>query len=209
MAGKQEFHMLRLVMIAATAAAVAAPAVAQDADDRFDGPFIGGQLGWQLDRQTLTVDGARASNSPSGLSYGGQLGYDARVGENGVIGFEGSLTGRTGSTSFEDFDLRQGRTFTATARMGYLVTDSSLVYARGGWANARFVVNADGETAAQNRQGFTIGAGYERYVADNISARIEYNYSDFGSDNLSAVLDADSRLSFTRHALTAGVNVRF
>ena len=200
--------MIRFALIAATAAAVAGPALAQDAD-RFNGPFIGGQLGWQQDRQTLTIDGARASNNASGLGYGGQVGYDFRLGGSAVLGLEGAVTGRTGSTDFEDFDLRQGRTFSATARLGYMVDDNSLLYARGGWANARFTVDDGADRVSESRDGFTIGAGYERYLTNNVSARIEYNYSDFGSDNLSDVFETNASIAYRRHAITAGVNFRF
>jgi outer membrane immunogenic protein len=200
--------MFRFALIAATAAAVAAPAMAQDAE-RFNGPFIGGQLGWQQDRQTLTVGTLEAKNNASGLSYGGQLGYDFRLGGSTVLGLEAFMTGRTGQTEFDDFDLRQGRTFGATARLGYLLDESGLLYARGGWANARFTADDGVDRVSENRDGFTVGAGYERYLSDNVSARIEYNYSDFGKDDLSAIAGPGAELAYRRHAITAGVNFRF
>jgi outer membrane immunogenic protein len=200
--------MFRFALIAAAAAAVATPAMAQNAE-RFNGPFIGAQLGWQQDRQSLDVGDAAASNNASGLSYGGQVGYDFRVGSNVVLGLEGSLTGRTGSTDFDGFDLRQGRTFGATARLGYVLDEAGLLYARGGWANTRLTVADGADRVSENRDGFTVGAGYERYLSDNISARIEYNYSNFGSDNLADQFEGPADLNYSRHAITAGVNFRF
>ncbi|WP_310497800.1 outer membrane beta-barrel protein [Sandarakinorhabdus sp.] len=192
-------------------ALVAAPVLAQDAGSNFNGPYIGAQAGWQQDRQTLTVTtpSSSATNSGSGLSYGGQVGYDIRLGGSAVLGGEVSLTGRSGRTDFDTFDLKQGRTFNATARLGFMPDDQSLIYARGGYANARYTIENATTRVSENRNGFTVGAGYERYLAQNVSARLEYNYSDFGADDLSAAIGAGSRLDYSRHAVTAGVNLRF
>ena len=92
--------MKHLIFGLIATAAIAAPAAAQDAD-RFDGPFVGSQLGWQQDRRTATTSAVPPATSRvkgDGLVYGGQLGYDANLGGI-VIGVEGSITGRTGSNS--------------------------------------------------------------------------------------------------------------
>lgn len=45
--------MKRIVFSAMAVAAVTAPAAAQEAT-KFDGPFVGVQLGWQQDRRSAT-----------------------------------------------------------------------------------------------------------------------------------------------------------
>jgi outer membrane immunogenic protein len=200
------------IMVAATLATLAAmPALAQDAGtEKFNGPFIGAQLGTQWDRQSLTVNNVgQGSTTGSGLSYGGQAGYDFKLGGSTVLGVEVGVTGRTGRVDFTNFDLKQGRTFTTTARLGFMPDSDSLLYARGGYSNARFTAVNGTSSVSDNRNGWTIGAGYERYLASNVSARLEYNYSDFGKDNLASTFGANSNLSYKRHALTAGVNFRF
>ncbi|MEI6484910.1 MAG: outer membrane beta-barrel protein [Sphingomonadales bacterium] len=199
--------MSRITLALLAAAAIAGPAMAQTAPDtsrNFNGAFVGGQLGWQQDRQSLT-DLASPPNTlrakGSGLLYGGQIGYDFNLG-GAVIGIETSLTGRTGSNSFPTFDLEPGRTVNVTGRAGVLVTPEGLLYARGGYSNARFSIP---NGPRENRDGYTIGAGYEQKLTQNISARIEYNYSDYGNDTL----PGNGSLNYHRHAVTTGLNFRF
>lgn len=196
--------------LAALASLIAVPALAQDAGNKFNGPFIGAQLGVQWDKQSLKLNGVgQGSSTGSGLSYGGQLGYDFKLGGSAVAGVEVGLTGRTGRVDFPAFDLKQGRTFTTTARLGFMPDGDSLLYARGGYANARFTAINATSRVSEDRNGWTIGAGYERYLASNVSARLEYNYGDFGKDNLATTFGTNANLNYRRHAVTAGVNVRF
>jgi outer membrane immunogenic protein len=200
----------RIAFALLAGAALAAPAVAQDAAKNFNGPVIGAQLGWQQDRQSLTtstVPPTTARASGDGLAYGGQAGWDFQVGSSAVLGLEASITGRTGSNRFPTFDLEAGRTINATARAGWLITPEGLLYARGGYSNARFNIrNPAG--ASETRDGYLIGAGYEHMLAKNVSARVEYNYADYGNDNLPGI-GGGARLNYHRHAVMTGVNVRF
>jgi outer membrane immunogenic protein len=212
--------MFKFVFASAVALA-AVPALAADDANNFNGPYVGVQGGWQQDRQTLrlTDNGvtAKATNSNSGFAYGGQIGYDLRLSPNTVLGGEVALTGRTGTGTLSDgtqsVDISQGRTITATARLGYLIDPQGLLYVRGGYANTRYTLRDGTVKSSGNRDGFTVGAGYERMLATNVSARLEYAYSGFGSEDLPdlatglAVDKAD--VKFNRHAVTAGLNYRF
>jgi outer membrane immunogenic protein len=212
-------------VFAATLALAAVPAFAQDAPQNFNGPFIGVQGGWQQDRQSVDVaitapggsSNTTVSNKNDGFAYGIQAGYDARLSDAFVLGGEVALTGRTGSGTLTDgvdqFTLRQGRTFDITARAGYLVNPSSLLYIRGGYTNTRFDVESGVDRDGTNRGGYKVGAGYEMMFAKNVSARLEYNYSDYGSENLFDIATGvganRANVNFNRHAVTAGVNFRF
>jgi outer membrane immunogenic protein len=201
--------MFKSVLAAAALVAAATPALAQDAPQTFNGPYVGVQAGWQQDRQTLNEGTASASNNISGFAYGAQIGYDFRLGEAAVAGVEVDLTGTTGSTVFSGLDITPGRTISATLRGGYLLDPQGLLYVRGGYRNARITSdNARGGDVATNRDGWTIGAGYERYITPNISGRLEYNYTGLGSEALTSTNVVRS-LDYQRHAITAGVNYRF
>jgi len=199
----------RIAFALLAGAAIAVPAAAQEARN-FNGPFIGAQLGWQQDRQSLTtstVPPTTTRASGDGFAYGGQVGYDAQLGSSFVLGVEGSVTGRTGTNRFPTFDLEAGRTINATARAGWLITPEGLLYARGGYSNARFNIrNPSG--ASETRDGYLVGAGYEHMLAKNVSARVEYNYSDYGNDNLPGI-GGGAQLNYHRHAVMTGVNFRF
>lgn len=200
---------MRMFLLAALPVAfAAAPVMAQPAAP-FNGAYVGIQGGWQQDRQTLEIGNAKASQSKDGLNYGGQIGYDFRATPSVVVGIEAAITGRTGESFIDDgldvYRLKQGRTISTTARLGFLTDPQGLVYARGGYSNARFNLDDGGTRFSENRDGWTVGAGYERALTQNVSARIEYGYSDFGRDRLSANAD----LKYTRHAVNAGLNLRF
>lgn len=200
--------MKSIVFSAMAVAAVTAPAAAQEAT-KFDGPFVGVQLGWQQDRRSATSSTVPPSTTrltSDGLVDGGKVGYDVNIG-GGVLGLEGSITGRTGNNGSAALDFETGRTINVTARAGLLVSPESLLYARGGYSNARFsFTNPAGNS--ESRNGYTLGAGYERSLADNISARIEYAYSDYGSDTLPGI-GGPVDVNYRRHGITAGFNLQF
>jgi len=61
---------------------------------------------------------------------------------------------------------------------------------------------------SQTHIGWTVGAGVEFAVADNISLDLLYRYSDYGSKDYD-INGTVTPLSFTSHAVTAGVNFKF
>lgn len=72
---------------------------------------------------------------------------------------------------------------------------------------------ADGVTSAtqvisDNRTGFTVGAGIEFGLVENISGRIEYDFYDFGSRNYNFGITPVS-VSSNLHTLTVGINYKF
>jgi outer membrane immunogenic protein len=204
------------ILVLAAAGLVTAPVLAQASPDVFNGPYAGIQAGWQQDRQTLEIQAGgfttRGSETGSGLLYGGQIGYDFRLASPLVFGIEASLIGRTGSRILDDgvnsFRLSQGRTIGTSARLGVLVGRDSLFYGRLGYANAQFRLRDGNFMATENRDGYTLGVGYEQAISRNVSARVEYGYSNFGRDRLPA-LAPGSELQYRRHALATGVNFRF
>ncbi len=213
--------MIKSLLVAA-AAFVAVPALAAPAEP-FNGPFVGIQGGWQQDHQRLSIDDGtslyRFGERKSGFTYGGQVGWDFRLSPQMVLGVEASATGRTGTARFDDgfgdsVRLREGRTLAATARLGYLISPKGLVYVRGGYENARFKLDDTlGDRFATNRGGYVAGVGYEQALTRTVSARVEYDYSNFGHENYdSAAIDAGlagARARFDRNAVTAGLNFHF
>jgi outer membrane immunogenic protein len=215
---------MKTIVLVSAALLAAAPAFAQSNAPRpFDGPFVGVQGGWQQDRQRLETTDSTGfvgsyKNNTEGFSYGGQVGYDFNAGNNLVLGVEAALTGRTGHDDYVDqfnnpYTLKSGRTITATARVGTLLNPYSLLYVRGGYANARFTIDDNFGRYSQDRDGWTLGVGYEQAITRNVSARIEYNYSDFGHDNLGDYATGAGFTSasnkYTRHNVSAGLNLRF
>lgn len=177
----------------------------------FDGPFVGVQAGWeQTDVGTASTPlGDLAIGRSNDTVTGGVFaGYDYKLTPKIVAGVEAGinltdsddLTRTAGGTSIA---IDPERSLDLTARLGYLVTDTTLVYARGGYSNVR--AESARTTAAgtlsdtANRDGWLLGAGVERALSPTISSRLEYRYTDLS--------DGDGK--FDRHQLLLGIAYRF
>lgn len=200
-------HVLSSVAAVALAAGVGTAAHAEP----FNGPFVGVQGGWsQSDVGTPStplgdVPVGRTNDSVVGGAFAG---YDHKIGSRVVIGAEAGVQAgaddsivRNSSAGRITVDPRYS--FDLTARAGYLVSDNTLIYARGGYTNARVRTSIDDgagiRTASSHRDGWLVGGGVERAITDNISARVEYRYADLS--------EGDGR--FDRHQALVGVAYRF
>jgi outer membrane immunogenic protein len=184
----------------------------------FNGPYVGAQLGWQQDKFKATagagIDTLTGSDKSNGFSYGAVLGYDYNINGNGIIGLEGTVGGATNKLrdGASGTELRSGRTIELAARAGALISKSTLIYARGGWSNARFTVPVELGNFSSTRNGWVAGVGIEQALSQNISARVEYDYSQYS--RLRGTLDlgegtAPYSIRPSRNAIKAGVSFHF
>lgn len=177
-----------------------------------------------------------ASHDVSGALAGGQIGCDWQTG-GFVFGVEGS--GSWSDISGSSSDLVGGglRTHsridalgTITGRIGW-AWDRSLLYVKGGGAIAGDSYRGTCETLAgdcfgrglaigdtdaradETRWGWLVGAGVEYAFTPNWSAKLEYNYMDFGRESVNFALvggrtrtvDIDQHV----HVVKVGINYRF
>ena len=202
--------MKHAILAAIALAATATPAFAQDAQP-FEGPFIGASAGWnraEADGRTeggQPLDGEAARDS---VVIGAFAGYDHKVVDRVVLGAEAGFSialddSSAGRSAGNQITLDERYSFDLTGRAGYLVTDDVLIYARGGYANSRVrteIEQAGGvATRSDNRDGWLVGGGSEYAISPNIRARVEYRYSDFGSDGRNS----------ERHQALVGVSYKF
>ncbi len=216
----------QLFLGAAAAAFLAMPAAAQDSG--FSGPWVAGTVGYDQSRAGSTVDDeANEDNDESaeGVLYGVGVGYDYDLG-NLVLGAEAEFTESTAETEFEDDDpeafglgrVETGRDIYVGARVGFKATPSTMVYAKGGYTNARFnFVGTDGtldEEASLDTDGYRIGAGVEQRFGTNTFAKLEYRYSNYSKGEIDFETDGfddSDRLNIDtdRHQVVASVGLRF
>ena len=106
-----------------------------------------------------------------------------------------------------------------TGRIGYAANDW-LFYAKGGgaWINVRYtedlLIAGGGVTGAtqvltDNRTGFTVGAGIELGLVENLSAKIEYDFYDFGTKNYNFNFITPVSVNSNLHTIIVGLNYRF
>jgi len=150
-----------------------------DEDEDVNGFFGGIQLGYNFQSDALLL-GVQTDLSLSGISSDEDGG-----GDDDTIDWLGSTT----------------------ARIGF-VADSFVPYLKGGIAYAGGTGHADVEEDSQTHVGWTVGAGVEFAIADNISVFGEYDYYDFGEATYDFTpFDAD--VTATLHTVKVGLNVGF
>jgi len=105
-----------------------------------------------------------------------------------------------------------------TGRLGY-TWGPTLLYAKGGYAwrnNDNISVTTAGlaapfTTSGDRKDGYTVGAGLEYMFAPNWSAKVEYQYYNFGNTTFTTG-PADvigTRFRDDEHTVKAGINYRF
>jgi outer membrane immunogenic protein len=196
------------------------------------GCYVGGNIGGAWANGSASGGGAEVSTTGSSFVGGGQVGCDYEFGGGFVIGardmFDGTSGSRSGTFPAGAFGAPLGTTAVAnfnnqwfdtlTARVGYAVQPTWLLYFQGGgaWAHTTSSVSYAGFQYGQTsntRSGWTIGGGVEWMFAPHWSAFLEYNYMDFGSQSASVTgaLGAVYPVSFsaTESDVLIGVNYRF
>lgn len=202
------------------------------------GIYFGGHIGAGLLEDTVTYPGGTEGDlGPYSVLYGGQVGAQYEFAP-WVIGVEGMFTGTDLSGSeisptalTPTFNISERATSaahwyaTATGRVGYALNDL-LFYAKGGaaWMRATYtqdILTGNVVTSSQvipdNRFGWTAGAGIEYGITENLSAKVEYDFLDFGSKNytfnnltvFSVPNPVPVSISSQTHMFTAGINYRF
>lgn len=141
---------MKSIVMAATAvlALAATPAMAGD----FSG--VRAEVTAGLDDVTGGVD-------PTKVTYGAGVGLDAELYKNVIVGVEATVD--------NVFDRRN---VGAGARVGYVVADKALVYAKVGYANWK-------QTTSRELEGLRVGGGIEANLYGPVYSKVEYRYTDF------------------------------
>lgn len=142
--------------------------------------------GWS----TFSATPAIESLSPTGWLGGFQLGANMQHG-NIVFGLEGDLsladihgraTGALGGVAASS-TVRHNLLATFGGRVGYsLGRTLPYIKAGGAWTEYKWSFVSAGATLTEthDRFGWMLGAGIEQAVTDSLSAKLEFNYLDFG-----------------------------
>lgn len=165
--------------------------------------------------------------NPRGFLGGLQAGYNWQTG-NFVLGAEGQLSfsNLTGSADFRTFnstwvantDVKMMGTI--AGRVGFAF-DRTLIYGKVGlawvsedhWITHPIAATTYAKTNV-TRTGWMLGAGVEQAIAGNWSAKVEYNYMNFGNSTVSidgAASGAPGPVTISQniHLVKVGVNYRF
>lgn len=213
---------LSVPSLAADLPVKAAPAPVYAPIYSWSGFYLGAHIGYAFTGSDDVL--GFANDDSSGFMIGGQLGYDWQLSPNWVIGLEGQLswvnTDKNLVAPALGIAVTGGNDWLAsiTGRIGYS-WGPGLLYVKGGFAFAdtNYDLVAAGvpgtfTSSGNSSSGWTLGAGLEYMFAPNWSAKLEYQYYDFGNDTLVANVapfitgvSVDNNI----HSVKLGVNYRF
>lgn len=177
------------VAISSASAMAADPTAAGDAisPSGWSGQYVGidGGAGW-LDGK-LSVPGASASDDFNGGLVGGFAGYNVQF-DRVVVGVEGNVERNFNENNYSGVKVGTDISGAVRARVGYAIDPAVVVYGAAGWTGTKGSIKAPGvgkETETFN--GYTVGAGVDYALTDDVFARAEYRFNDYGSKNVDGV----------------------
>ena len=200
----------------------------------FDGLYVGanfgalGISGTETDTHTVPPRVYEFSGGPDWAVMGGVVaGYDFLPAQN--ILFGGFVELDFSNASFNliapDGDLNifeAGTIFNIGARLGLLVSDTTLLYGTGGYSSGEFEYTyakgaSDQYINTRTFTGWFIGAGAEQQLSGPWSAKLEYRYTSYGDQQVGAgtgggpaPVDMVTRdMNADTHAIRLGINFSF
>jgi outer membrane immunogenic protein len=206
--------MKKLIIGAALAAGFTTPVMAQN----FSGPRVEARAGWDNLGISTNIDGDKESDDKSGVSFGGEAGFDGAFGGNGVLGAYAGLDFATTKDCVKEGTeqgcIKAGRNITVGVRGGF-VAGAALIYAKGGYSNGSLKLTytdtafpADNFSFSDQADGFHVGGGVEFALGTNSYAKAEYVYTDYnGAEYKDA--DISASIDARRHQALVGFGVRF
>lgn len=166
------------------------------------GFYLGAEGGWGWGREDFTDNsttgippGAAIGHRPDGGIFGGVLGYRYQAGQF-VFGVEGTAAWASlkdsvvpGPGVTDNFKVNS--LYSATGQIGWAF-DRVLPYVKGGWAGSSVntsISTAIGGFAGQTQfsNGWTVGAGLDYAVWQNLVLGVEYDHFDLGYGGFSTV----------------------
>jgi outer membrane immunogenic protein len=190
----------------------------------WSGFYVGGHIGGGFANSSWgdPFNGATNTFSDGGFLGGAQIGANAQfnwlvVGLEGDFSWTGLLKGSGTDSAGDTIHTNPQWTSTITGRIG-AAFDRLLVYGKGGLALAddhSSLTDPAGNVSNDTltRTGWTAGAGLEYALDQNWTARIEYDYLGFGSQNLNfttpVIGTVSPSASLNIQEVKAGLNFKF
>jgi outer membrane immunogenic protein len=195
----------------------------------WNGFYVGAHLGgvWSSATWTDPLSNLSDNPQPSAFLGGAQVGVNWQT-DSWVLGAEATISGMRLEGHAIDgagfaHTIRANYLVTTTGRLGYAF-DRFLVYAKGGAAFTGEYNDVTiprslrvASTGTLTQVGATVGGGAEYMFDTNWSARLEYDFIDFSSRDLTLTIPVTRRLppnlpahvDWTWDEFLAGVNYRF
>ncbi|OCW55842.1 outer membrane protein [Hoeflea olei] len=140
--------------------------------------------------------------------FGGGLygGYNWQS-DNIVYGLEADIGYSGADVTSAGFTGEQGVNGSLRARLG-LDVNPFLLYATGGIAATNAELSSLAGSDKNTHLGWTVGAGAEAFVTDTITTRLEYRYTDYGSEDYN-IGGTNVSTGFDDHSVRLGIGMKF
>ena len=171
-------------------------------EPEWSGIYLGVLLGYTFGQSDVDPGSSVDVNGADGGVFAG---YNFQA-NNWVVGVEADalLSGVEGSGGGTSVDQEWAASL--RLRAGYSL-ESFLLYGTGGLAVSGIELAAGGAKDNETQLGWTVGAGIESLITDNVTARVEYRYSDYEDKVFS--LGGPAKADLTTNSVRAGVGVKF
>ena len=174
----------------------------------WSGAYAGVTVGYGFSgRTTDDIGGVNNRIGTDGFLGGAFVGYNydaggVVVGAEADVGYswmDGTNAGVTSDSGVEG-SLR--------ARLGYSIMPNVLIYATAGGAAKQLEISDAAGADKQTMLGWTAGAGADVLITDNVFGRVEYRYTDFGSETFNTGT-GNRNVDDKGHRINFGVGMKF
>ncbi|MEO3387684.1 outer membrane protein [Mesorhizobium sp. CAU 1741] len=171
------------------------------------GPYGGVQLGYGF---SGSADDGVNDIETDGFMGGAFGGFNMQNGQF-VYGVEGDVnySGLEGDNA--GFEARSRVDGSVRGRAGVAVTNDILVYGTAGVAaeSLRITDQVSGARDSNTMLGYTVGAGTDVKLTEDVFARAEYRYTDYGSETFDLPGVGTAEVDSSNHRVMMGVGVKF
>jgi outer membrane immunogenic protein len=170
------------------------------------GGYMGGLLGYEWGKADVRNGGP--SLNPDGWTGGLFAGYNFQTSGMFVAGVEGDFTLSGASDKQNGTSVDNNWNSTLRARAGIAI-DRFLMYGTGGLAVGNISVKVPGTGSdTGTHAGWTIGGGIEAAFTNNIIGRLEYRYTDYGTNQYDTG-KKNTKVDFNSSQVLVGVGYKF
>jgi len=173
----------------------------------WSGPYAGISLGYGFSGRTRTPT---TDIDTDGFIGGGFGGFNF---QNGMFVFGGEVDLNYAGLSGDANDAlgtesRSSLDGSLRARIGVAATDRVLIYGTAGGAAQSLKIQDAAGNDSNTMLGWTAGAGVDVKVTENVFGRVEYRYTDFGSQDFNTGSGAQS-VNSRDNRVMFGIGMKF
>lgn len=148
------------------------------------------------------------SGTDESVKYGGYTGYNFEFDNNVVTGLELNGGFANANANIAGVSVEQEWDASIRARLGYAF-EQSMIYTFAGVAATGVEAQALGLSDSGTLTGYNLGAGLEQQIIDGVTARIEYGFSDYGSETFAPGGVGGTEIDFKEDSVNLGLGVKF